>query len=102
MAAPGRPNACLTPSRSTMATAASAAVIRVIRLLLLSRPDCPGRRVRASGPGRPLLDRQPAEAVGAGAARRVLEPDVPVVAGCRQRAERAVEVERARSWFVTA
>src|SRR6266545_3871249 len=96
MAAPGRPNACLTPSRSTMATAASAAVIRAMWLLL------PSPRAVGSGPGRPLLERQPAEAVDAGAARRVLEPDVPVVAGCRQCAERAVEVERARSRLVTA
>src|SRR4029079_16107612 len=34
MAAPGRPNACVTPSRRKIATAASAAVIRGIFLLL--------------------------------------------------------------------
>src|SRR6266511_3404882 len=92
MAAPGRPNACLTPSRSRIATAASAAVIRDMWVLLLSR----------SGPGRPLLQGQPAEAVGAGAARLVLEPDVAGVPGCRQGAERAVEVQRAGSRLVTA
>src|SRR3954464_6164167 len=34
MAAPGRPNTCVTPSRRKIATAASAAVIRGIFLLL--------------------------------------------------------------------
>jgi hypothetical protein len=39
MAAPGRPNACRTPSRSSIATAASAAVIRAMSLSFVAAQE---------------------------------------------------------------
>ena len=50
MAAPGRPKAWVTPSRSSMATAASAAVIRAISLSFVAAYRRAARRSRGSQP----------------------------------------------------